>query len=62
MLGWYIFIFALTVLIHSTSEVGSMILTLRCVEPRDKAMALGLVSFATGLFGKYIILLSNSML
>ncbi|UXI21249.1 putative 14-3-3 protein [Sarcoptes scabiei] len=47
----YIIIFSLTVLIHSTSEVGSMLLTLRCVEPRDKAMALGFLSFATGLFG-----------
>jgi hypothetical protein len=28
-----------------------MLLTLRCVEPQDKAMALGLISFAIGLFG-----------
>jgi len=41
----------LIVLIHSTSEVGSMLLTLRCVEPRDKAMALGLIQCAIGLFG-----------
>jgi len=39
------------VLFHSTSEVGSMLLTLRCVEPRDKAMALGLVQFSIGVFG-----------
>ncbi|GAB6028302.1 hypothetical protein CHUAL_002477 [Chamberlinius hualienensis] len=48
---WYICIFSLFVLIHSTSEVGSMLLTLRCVDPKDKAMALGLISFAIGLFG-----------
>lgn len=48
---WYVCIFALFVLIHSTSEVGSMLLTLRCVDPKDKAMALGLISFAIGLFG-----------
>ncbi|XP_054713238.1 solute carrier organic anion transporter family member 74D-like [Uloborus diversus] len=47
----YIFVFALFVLVHSTSEVGSMLLTLRCVEPQDKAMALGLIAFAIGLFG-----------
>ncbi|XP_035208490.1 solute carrier organic anion transporter family member 74D-like [Stegodyphus dumicola] len=47
----YVFVFALFVLIHSTSEVGSMLLTLRCVEPKDKAMALGLIAFAIGLFG-----------
>lgn len=28
-----------------------MLLILRCVDPRDKAMALGLISFAIGLFG-----------
>ncbi|XP_054722178.1 solute carrier organic anion transporter family member 74D-like [Uloborus diversus] len=50
-LTWYIVIFSFFVLIHSTSEVGSMLLTLRCVEPEDKAMALGLISFAIGLFG-----------
>ncbi|XP_056647133.1 solute carrier organic anion transporter family member 74D isoform X2 [Diorhabda sublineata] len=32
-------------------EVGSMLLILRCVDPRDKAMALGLIQFAIGLFG-----------
>ncbi|CAL1269752.1 unnamed protein product [Larinioides sclopetarius] len=50
-LTWYIVIFSFFVLIHSTSEVGSMLLTLRCVDPKDKAMALGLISFAIGLFG-----------
>lgn len=49
--AWYVCIFSITVLIHSTSEVGSMLLTLRCVDPKDKAMALGLISFAIGLFG-----------
>lgn len=47
----YIAIFAVFVVIHSTSEVGAMLLTLRCVEPKDKAMALGLITFAIGLFG-----------
>lgn len=47
----YIVLFSIFVFIHSTSEVGSMLLILRCVDPRDKAMALGLISFAIGLFG-----------
>ncbi|XP_022914735.2 solute carrier organic anion transporter family member 74D [Onthophagus taurus] len=47
----YIILFSLFVFIHSTSEVGSMLLILRCVDPRDKAMALGLIQFAIGLFG-----------
>lgn len=48
---WYIILFSVFVFIHSTSEVGSMLLILRCVEPSDKAMALGLIQFAIGLFG-----------
>lgn len=48
----YIIVFSVTVLIHSTSEVGAMLLTLRCVQPQDKAMALGFLSFATSLFGE----------
>jgi len=51
---WYIALFSLFVFIHSTSEVGSMLLILRCVHPQDKAMALGLIQFAIGLFGKSI--------
>ncbi|XP_018573157.1 solute carrier organic anion transporter family member 3A1 [Anoplophora glabripennis] len=47
----YIILFSIFVFIHSTSEVGSMLLILRCVEPTDKAMALGLIQFAIGLFG-----------
>ena len=52
---WYIGIFSLFVLIHSTSEVGSMLLTLRCVHAKDKAMALGLIQFAIGLFGTFFL-------
>jgi hypothetical protein len=58
----YILVFSLTVLIHSTTEVGSMLLTLRCVEPQDKAMALGFISFATGLFGKSFGTFWNSLI
>ncbi|XP_060516016.1 solute carrier organic anion transporter family member 74D isoform X2 [Cylas formicarius] len=47
----YIVLFSVFVFIHSTSEVGSMLLILRCVDPVDKAMALGLIQFAIGLFG-----------
>lgn len=32
-----------------------MLLILRCVDPRDKAMALGLIQFAIGLFGNYLM-------
>ncbi|KAF2356367.1 Organic anion transporter polypeptide OATP [Trinorchestia longiramus] len=48
---WYIGIFAIFVIIHSTAEVGGMLITLRCCQKQDKAMALGLISLAIGLFG-----------
>lgn len=48
---WYLIVFSVFVFVHSTSEVGSILLILRCVESRDKAMALGLIQFAIGLFG-----------
>lgn len=51
---WYIALFSLFVFVHSTSEVGSMLLILRCVHPQDKAMALGLIQFAIGLFGESV--------
>ncbi|XP_030748454.1 solute carrier organic anion transporter family member 74D [Sitophilus oryzae] len=47
----YMVLFSIFVFIHSTSEVGSMLLILRCVDPRDKAMAMGVIQFAIGLFG-----------
>ncbi|KAL7646039.1 UNVERIFIED_CONTAM: hypothetical protein RMT77_002940 [Armadillidium vulgare] len=47
---WYIIVFCIFVIIHSTSEVGGMLITLRCVDPKDKVMALGLISVAIGLF------------
>lgn len=52
ILSRYVIIFSIFVLIHSTSEVGGMLVTLRCVDPKDKAMALGLISGAIGLFGE----------
>uniref|UniRef100_A0A0K8VLP4 Solute carrier organic anion transporter family member 1A2 n=2 Tax=Bactrocera TaxID=47832 RepID=A0A0K8VLP4_BACLA len=36
---------------HSTSEVGSMLLVMRCTHPNDKAMAMGIIQSAIGLFG-----------
>ena len=54
-LFWYVGVFCLFVIIHSTSEVGGMLITLRCVSPQDKAMGLGLISVAIGLFGTYVV-------
>ncbi|KAM7355164.1 organic anion transporting polypeptide 74D isoform 2-T4 [Cochliomyia hominivorax] len=47
----FIIIFAICVFTHSTSEVGSMLLVMRCTHPKDKAMAMGLIQSAIGLFG-----------
>jgi len=48
---WFIPIFCVFVLIHSTSEVGAILVTLRCVDPHEKALALGFIAVAIGLFG-----------
>lgn len=46
----FVAIFALTVFIHSTSEVGGMMIIMRCTHPKDKSMAMGIVQFSLGLF------------
>ncbi|XP_031619766.1 solute carrier organic anion transporter family member 74D isoform X2 [Contarinia nasturtii] len=48
---YFIILFSFLVFIHSTSEVGSMLLVMRCTDPKDKAMAMGIIQFATSLFG-----------
>lgn len=45
----FIGIFAFTVFIHSTSEVGGMLIIMRCTHPKDKAMAMGIIQFSIGL-------------
>ena len=50
-LSLYIALFSLIALLHSTTEVGAMLLTLRSVDSKDKTVALGLVAFVTSLFG-----------
>lgn len=45
----FVAIFALTVFIHSTSEVGGMLIIMRCTHPKDKAMAMGIIQFSLGL-------------
>ena len=45
----FIAIFTFTVFMHSTSEVGGMLIIMRCTLPKDKAMAMGIVQFSLGL-------------
>jgi Organic Anion Transporter Polypeptide (OATP) family len=45
----FVAVFAATVFIHSTSEVGGMLLIMRCTDPKDKAMAMGIIQFSIGL-------------
>uniref|UniRef100_A0A1A9UJ78 Solute carrier organic anion transporter family member n=1 Tax=Glossina austeni TaxID=7395 RepID=A0A1A9UJ78_GLOAU len=47
----FIFVFVVCVFVHSTSEVGSMLLVMRCTHPKDKSMAMGVIQSAIGLFG-----------
>lgn len=47
---WFIVIFVLLALTHATSDVGSMLITLRCVQPEQKPLALGFIGFAISIF------------
>ena len=51
-LKWYIIVFSVSTLIHASCEVGSMMFNLRCVKSNDRTLALGLITFASSLFGK----------
>jgi len=50
---WYIIVFSSIALLHSTTEVGGMLITLRSVRPNDKTAALGLVAFISSLLGSF---------
>lgn len=52
-LKWYIILFSIFTLIHASCEVGSMMFNLRCVKSTDRTLALGLITFASSLLGKY---------
>lgn len=47
----FICIFTILVFVHSTQEVGSILLIMRCTDPKDKAMAMGVIQSAIGIFG-----------
>uniref|UniRef100_A0A6G1SGZ5 Solute carrier organic anion transporter family member n=1 Tax=Aceria tosichella TaxID=561515 RepID=A0A6G1SGZ5_9ACAR len=48
---WYVIIFSIFTLIHSSCEVGSMMFNLRCVKSDDRTLALGLITFSSSLLG-----------
>ncbi|XP_026320164.1 solute carrier organic anion transporter family member 2A1-like isoform X2 [Hyposmocoma kahamanoa] len=49
----YVFValFAAIMFIHSSGEVGAVLLIIRCTDKHDKAMAMGVIQFAIGVFG-----------
>lgn len=47
----YIIVFSLMTLLHSSSEVGAVMFNLRCVEPDQRTMAIGLSTFSISLLG-----------
>lgn len=57
---WYIILFSTFTFIHASCEVGSVMFNLRCVKSTDRTLALGLVTFASSLLGKFVIALSAS--
>lgn len=51
---WYVILFSIFTLVHSSCEVGSMMFNLRCVKPDDRTLALGLITFSSSLLGKWL--------
>ncbi|XP_013176690.1 PREDICTED: solute carrier organic anion transporter family member 2A1-like isoform X1 [Papilio xuthus] len=47
----FVAIFAAAMFIHATGEVGAVLLIIRCTDKHDKAMAMGVIQFAIGVFG-----------
>ncbi|CAH0724567.1 unnamed protein product, partial [Brenthis ino] len=47
----FIAIFAAVMFVHATGEVGAVLLIIRCTDKNDKAMAMGVIQFAIGVFG-----------
>lgn len=54
-LKWYIIAFSVFTLIHASSEAGSMMFNLRCVDQSDRTLALGLITLTSSLFGRCLI-------
>ncbi|KAJ0182762.1 hypothetical protein K1T71_002131 [Dendrolimus kikuchii] len=47
----FIAIFAALMFVHASGEVGAVLLIIRCTDKYDKAMAMGVIQFAIGVFG-----------
>ncbi|XP_072946988.1 solute carrier organic anion transporter family member 74D-like isoform X2 [Epargyreus clarus] len=47
----FIAIFAAVMFVHASGEVGAVLLIIRCTDKHDKAMAMGVIQFAIGVFG-----------
>ncbi|XP_063394847.1 solute carrier organic anion transporter family member 74D-like [Cydia fagiglandana] len=47
----FIAIFAALMFVHASGEVGAVLLIIRCTDKHDKAMAMGVIQFAIGVFG-----------
>ncbi|KAI8438081.1 hypothetical protein MSG28_010723 [Choristoneura fumiferana] len=47
----FIAMFAALMFVHASGEVGAVLLIIRCTDKHDKAMAMGVIQFAIGVFG-----------
>ncbi|CAH2049979.1 unnamed protein product, partial [Iphiclides podalirius] len=50
----FVAIFAAAMFVHATGEVGAVLLIIRCTDKHDKAMAMGVIQFAIGVFGNVL--------
>lgn len=47
----FVAVFAAVMFVHASGEVGAVLLIIRCTDKKDKAMAMGVIQFAIGVFG-----------
>ncbi|KAJ8735297.1 hypothetical protein PYW07_006917 [Mythimna separata] len=47
----FVAVFATVMFVHASGEVGAVLLIIRCTDKKDKAMAMGVIQFAIGVFG-----------
>ncbi|CAB3239661.1 unnamed protein product [Arctia plantaginis] len=47
----FVAVFAAIMFVHASGEVGAVLLIIRCTDKQDKAMAMGVIQFAIGVFG-----------
>lgn len=56
---WYLGLLSFGSFIASTGTTGNSLFSLRCVDPRDKSFAMGIIGTVLAVVGEYQILVSD---